>query len=568
MTVIGIDLGTSNSLVAYWTESGSVIIPNNLGEKLTPSVVGVDDNGELLVGAIAKERLITHPNLTASVFKREMGSDRMIRLGKYNFSPEELSSFVIKSLKADAEAYLKEEITEAVISVPAYFNDVQRKATKRAAEFAGLHVERLISEPTAAALAYGLHQQKEDTNFLIFDLGGGTYDVSILEFFEGVMDVRAIAGDNYLGGADFTDALVHYFIENQQLDTETLDEKDRSSLTKQAETCKRTIGMNQAGEIVLEKNGITYREQITRQQFEKIVHPLIIRLRVPIERALRDASLSPDELDAVVLVGGASRMPIIKTIVGKMMGRLPFSDIDPDETVAQGTAVQAALKERNVALKEMVLTDVCPYTLGIEVARRIGMDQIEAGHFSPIIERNTPIPVSRVEQFHTIHDNQTEILVEIFQGESRLTKNNLQLGDVKIDVPPSKSGEELVDVRFTYDINGILEVECASVSTGKMERIIIENSPGDMTSEEIEARLKALEEIKIHPRELAENRLLMARGERMYEEALGDHRKVITKLLEDFEAVLQTQDRKKVDEAASQLKEQLDQIERWQHVEW
>lgn len=568
MSVIGIDLGTSNSLVSFWTEDGSVIIPNNLGEKMTPSVVGVDDNGEMLVGAIAKERLITHPDLTASVFKREMGNDRSIRLGKYYLSPEELSSFILKSLKADAEAYLKQDISEAVISVPAYFNDLQRKATKRAAEFAGLHVERLISEPTAAALAYGLHQKKDDTNFLIFDLGGGTYDVSILEFYEGVMDVRAIAGDNHLGGTDFTDSLVQHFITNQKLDIEMLDEKELSALTKQAETCKRTIGSSQSGNMVLEKNGAIYQEEMTRQQFEKIVQQLIIRLRVPIERALRDASLTPDELDAVVLVGGATRMPIIKTIVGKMLGRLPFSDIDPDETVAHGAAVQAALKERNETLKEMILTDVSPYTLGIETAKFIGLEQIEAGYFTPIIERNTPIPVSRMDRFHTMSDNQTNILIEIYQGESRLTKNNIRLGELNMEVPPAKNGEEAVDVRFTYDINGILEVECSSISTGKMERIIIENSPGDMTREEIEARLKMLEAIKIHPKELAENRMLLARGERMYEEALGDQRKVIADLLVKFEAVLETQDQKKADEAASQLKQQLEQIERWQHIEW
>lgn len=568
MSVIGIDLGTSNSLAACWTNDGAVIIPNNLGEKLTPSVVGVDDNGEILVGAIAKERLITHPNLTASVFKREMGNDRLIRLGKYRFSPEELSSFILKSLKADVETYLNEEVTNAVISVPAYFNDIQRRATKRAAEFAGMHVERLISEPTAAALAYGLHQQKEDTHFLVFDLGGGTYDVSILEFFEGVMEVHAIAGDNYLGGADFTDALVQHFIKSQKLDIEMLSEKDLSSLTKQAEICKRTIGTSPSRSISFEKNGTLYQEEITQQQFEKIVQPLIIRLRVPIERALRDASLTPDELDAVVLVGGSIRMPIIKTIVGKMMRRLPFSNIDPDETVAHGAAVQAALKERNKALQEIILTDVCPYTLGIETAKQVEMDQIEAGHFSPIIERNTPIPVSKIEQFHTMSDNQTEILIQIYQGESRWTKNNIRLGELNMEVPPAKRGKEAVDVRFTYDINGILEVECSSVSTGKMERIIIDNSPGDMTREEIELRLKTLEAIKIHPRELAENRLLLARGERMYEEALGDQRKIIAQLLENFEAVLEAQDRKKADEAAAQLKQQLDQIERWQYVEW
>lgn len=563
MTVIGIDLGTSNSLVTYWTDNEPVIIPNNFGERLTPSVVGVDDNEEILVGAIAKERLISHPELTASVFKREMGSKRIFHLGNHQLSPEELSSFILKSLKTDAESYLDEEINEAVISVPAYFNDLQRKATKRAAAYAGLHVERLISEPTAAALAYGLHQQDEDTTFLVFDLGGGTYDVSILEYFEGVMEVRAIAGDNHFGGEDFTKALVSHFIEKQGLYSNALDKKDLSALMKQAEECKRKLGIEQSGEIVFEKEGNIYKEKITRTQFEDIVHQLIINLRNPIGRALKDASLSPNELDAVVLVGGATRMGIIKTIVGRMLRRVPFIEIDPDETIAFGTAIQAALKERNEALNEIILTDVCPFTLGTEVVKAIDVDHLEGGYFSPIIERNTPIPVSRAERYFTLKDNQTEILVEVYQGESRLTKNNLLLGELTIDIPPEKAEVEGVDVRFTYDINGILEVECTSITTGKKVKTVIEKNPGDMSPEEIETRLNELANIKIHPRELQENRLLLAKCERMYEESLADKRKIIAKLTEDFEAVLQTQDTQKVKESASILCGKLDDIERW-----
>ncbi|PUA35896.1 molecular chaperone HscC [Paenibacillus elgii] len=563
MTMIGIDLGTTNSLVAYWTEDGPAIIPNVLGERLTPSIVSVDENGEILIGQIAKERLITHPDLTAATFKRYMGTEKTYRLGPYTFSPEELSSFVIKSLKADAEAFFGHPVTEAVISVPAYFNDTQRKATKRAAEFAGLKVERLISEPTAAAISYGLHQQQDNTKFLVFDLGGGTFDVSILEFFEGVMEVQSIAGDNYLGGEDFTQLLVSYFIETHGIDFQELDFKARSALFKQAEICKRLLGSDNEGKMSFTLEDRTYETTLNRNDFEKIAGQLMLRLRHPIERALRDASLSPDDLDAVILIGGATRMPIIKSVVSKMFGRLPFTQINPDEAVALGAAIQVALKERNEALKEVVLTDVCPYTLGIETTKRMGNDKFDDGHFCPIIERNTPIPVSKVESFWTLHDNQSSIRVIVYQGESRRVENNLRLGELLVEVPPDKAGEQSIDVRFTYDINGILEVEVTTVSTGVKKKTIIQKNPGKLSELEIEERLNQLKDIKIHPRERTENRLLLAKGERLYEEALGEKRSEIAFLLEQFERVLASQNEYEIKKASSVLRKQLEHLERW-----
>ncbi|MDU5946911.1 MAG: molecular chaperone HscC, partial [Paenibacillus macerans] len=328
MAKIGIDLGTSNSLAAYWTEHGPVIIPNSLGKRLTPSVVSLDDNNEVLVGQIAKERMITHPHLTASTFKRYMGTDKTYQLGEHPFSPEDLSSFILRALKEDAEAYLGEAVEEAVISVPAYFNDAQRKATLRAAALAGLHVERLISEPTAAAISYGLHQQESDTRFLVFDLGGGTFDVSVLELFEGVMQVQSIAGDNYLGGEDFTGLLLSHFVETHGIDYANLPTKEKTALIKQAELCKLVLGNENAGEMVFMREGQTLQLTVNRSQFEQLAAQLLLRLRNPIERALRDASLTPQDLDAVILIGGATRMPIIKSIVSKMFGRLPFSQIN------------------------------------------------------------------------------------------------------------------------------------------------------------------------------------------------------------------------------------------------
>ncbi|MFD3259653.1 molecular chaperone HscC [Paenibacillus lentus] len=563
MTMIGIDLGTTHSLVAYWTEEGPKLIPNVYGEHLTPSVVGVDDTGEILVGQIAKERLMTHPDLTASTFKRYMGTEKLYRMGKYTFTPEELSSFVIKSLKADAEAYLGQEVTEAVISVPAYFNDTQRKATKRAAEFAGLKVERLISEPTAAAIAYGLHQEESETKFLVFDLGGGTFDVSILEFFEGVMEVKSIAGDNYLGGEDFTELLVSYFVQKNGLDYASLDLKARSGLFKQAEICKRALGQEPTGAMTFTLDDTTYEMRLDRDEFEKIAAQLMLRLRHPIERALRDAALSPRDMDAVILIGGATRMPIIKSIVSKMFGRLPFAGVNPDETVALGAAIQVALKERNESLKEVVLTDVCPYTLGTDTSKRLGNNQYDHGHFSPIIERNTPIPVSKVQTYYTLYDQQKEVSVSIYQGESRLVANNIKLGELSIDIPPDKAGEQSIDVRFTYDINGILEVEVKINSTGLKKTIIIEKNPGILTPEEIEKRLNELKDIKIHPRERSENRLLLAKGERLYEEALGEKRDEIAFLLLEFERVLASQNEQEVKKAAVKLRKQLEHLEKW-----
>lgn len=566
MITIGIDLGTTNSLVAYWSDDGATLIPNVFGEHLTPSVVSVDENGEILIGRIAKERLITHPQVTASTFKRFMGTEKKYQLGTLTFSPEELSSFVIQSLKQDAEAFFKEPVTEAVISVPAYFNDAQRKATKKAAEIAGLKVARLISEPTAAAIAYGLHQKDSETKFIVFDLGGGTFDVSVLELFEGVMEVKSIAGDNFLGGEDFTKCLLTYFVEKHQLDFNSLNSKTQSLIYTQAERCKQSLCDQNASCMKITIESKTYETCFTKSEFEKLSNQLLLRLRYPIERVLRDASLTTNDLDAVILIGGATRMPLIKSTISKIFGRIPYVNINPDETVALGTAIQVALKQRNKALEEIILTDVCPFTLGTDVVEEFEHGNKEAGYFLPIIERNTPIPVSRVKRLYTVNDQQKMLSIDVYQGESRRVENNLKLGELKITVPPAPAGKEAIDVRFTYDINGILEVEVISITTGAKKRAIIQQNSGNLAEKEIEERLIQLKDIKIHPRDRSENRLLLARGERLYEELLGNERDKIALLLKHFEEILTTQDEKKVKEAASLLKEQLDHLEGGIHV--
>ena len=565
VAVIGIDLGTTNSLVAYWSDGQAKIIPNSLGDNLTPSVISVDEDGSILIGKIAKERLLTHPDKTAANFKRFMGTDKKYKLGNYIFTPEDLSSFILKSLKENAESYLGEEVTEAIISVPAYFNDAQRKATKRAGVLAGLNVERLISEPTAAALAYGLNEESDETQFLIFDLGGGTFDVSILELFEGIMEVKSIAGDNFLGGEDFNNELVNYFLYKNNLDIhyiENLDKKLVAELYKQAETCKRTLTDNTEGVMRIRIDSRLYEEVITRSKFEEMCSDLILRLRIPIQKSMRDAGLDTSDLDAVILIGGSTRMSFIKSIVSKMFNKLPFSNINPDETVALGAAIQGELKTRNSELREMVLTDVCPYTLGIEVVNRNARTIDEGGYFLPIIERNSPIPISIVEEgLHTVADNQTTIKINVFQGESMHVVDNINLGSIEVKVPPAPAGYERVNVRFTYDINGLLEVEVLVLSTNEKKSIVIEQAPGILSDEEIQKRLEELQKLKIHPRDQEKNRLIMARGERLYQELLGDKRKFVAQVLSEFERVLNTQNASEIKSMAERVTQIFDELE-------
>lgn len=561
MAIVGIDLGTTNSLVSVFKDGESVIIKNAFNETLTPSIVSRDENGEIYVGKIAKERQITNPNDTISLFKRSMGTKKEYKLGDKTFLPEELSSLVIRSLKADAETYLNEEVTEAIISVPAYFNDTQRRATKRAGELAGIKVERIINEPTAAAIAYGLHEKNSNTKFLVFDLGGGTFDVSVLELYKNIMEVRAVAGDNYLGGEDFTKILMDMVANKKNLDLDALDEKSYNMFRKQAEIVKRSFSDNKEVEFKCLINDEEIKCDITLSEYEKSCELLLAKLRKPIERALSDAAIKLKEIDTIVLVGGGTKLPIIRSFVSKLFGRLPATNINPDEVVAIGAGIQSAMKMRNEAIKEIVLTDVCPYTLGTNTSVEKPGGYFESGHFFPIIERNTIIPVSRVERLYTIKENQKKISVEILQGESRRASENILLGELSVSIPPSPKGEQAIDVRYTYDINGILEVEVTVVSTGDKKKIVIQKNPGYMSEEEVENRLDELSELKIHPREKAENKHLLARGERMYEECVGHKRMLIEEALRKFENILDKQEPREIERANSELKEILDEIE-------
>lgn len=563
--IIGIDLGTTNSLCAIWKDGAAQLVPNALGSTLTPSVVGLDDQGRVLVGQAARERLSTHPQLTAAAFKRYMGSQKEIALGERAFRPEELSALVLGSLKADAERLLGHPVTEAVITVPAYFSDAQRKATRIAGQLAGLSVECLLNEPTAAALAYGLHHSEPESRFLVFDLGGGTFDVSILELFEGVMEVRASAGDNFLGGEDFVEALVDAFLREAD-DTDALraqrhDPQLAAQLRRQGEIVKRRLSEAGEAEFRLDWQERAWRWTVGEDAFLRIVEPLLTRLRTPVERALRDARIRAAELDQVVLAGGSTRMPVVRKLVARMFGRMPCMSLHPDEAIALGAAVQAGLKMRDSALAEIVMTDICPYTLGVEVAERVNQEQVRDGYFLPVIERNTVVPVSREHGFVTMYDNQREVKIVIFQGESRFVKDNIRLGEIKVQVPPRRAGEIGIDVRFTYDISGLLEVQAHIPATGATHSLVIEENPGVLSPTEIQQRLASLAELKIHPREQLANTALLARAARVYEESLGDMRLQVAGILSRFETLLDGQDVDAIAEFSRELERWLDEVE-------
>jgi molecular chaperone HscC len=560
--IIGIDLGTTNSLVAIWRDGKSQLIPNSLGDTLTPSCVSVDEDGSILVGRAAKERLQTHPELTAAVFKRYMGSDKKIKLGKREFRAEELSSFVLKSLKADAEAFLGEAVTEAVITVPAYFSDAQRKATRTAGQLAGLKVERLVNEPTAAALAYGMHEFKDECRFLVFDLGGGTFDVSILEMFDGVMEVRASAGDNYLGGEDITKIMVDAFIEKHAFPTKVRnDPRFMQQLFAAAEKAKRDLSSEEKVKMEVQTTDALLELEFDEESLSKLAAPLIKRLREPVERALRDTNLRSNQLDSIVLAGGATRMPIVKRLVTLMFGRFPASEINPDEVVAMGAAVQAGLKMKDAALDEVVMTDVAPYSLGVEVAMRLANNKNVSGHFSPIIERNSTVPISRVAQYYPIEDNQKLLQLDIYQGESRLVKDNILLGSLEINLEPLPRDQNGVDVRFTYDVNGLLEVQATVIRTQQGQKMLIQGNPGLLTEDEIAKRLVELEKLKMHPRDALEVRTLLARADRVYQQLKGEARDWLSHQIAEFERVIETQNPKLITPAQKQFSEALDQIE-------
>lgn len=551
--LLGIDLGTTNSLIAVWQDGQARLIPNALGEVLTPSVVSLDEDDTILVGKAARARLTTHPERSAAAFKRFMGSDKQVQLGTRQFSPEELSALVLGSLKQDAEAFLGHAVSEAVISVPAYFSDEQRKRTLFAAELAGLSVTRLINEPTAAAMAYGLHEQKFERT-LIFDLGGGTFDVTVLEYALPLIEVHASTGDNFLGGEDFTAALLQACLKHWQLTPAMVDAQSMASLGDALEQLKCKLGEG-TQHLSWRHADKTFEWSLDEAAAVKIWEPLLARLRAPIEQALRDARLKPRDLDSLVLVGGATRMPAVQQMVATLFGRLPYRHLDPDTIVALGAATQAACKARDGAVEELILTDVCPYTLGIATMR--GEDI--KGAFSPIIERNTIIPTSRVERYYTTQPKQTVLRIAVYQGERPWVCDNILIDAFEVTLTPTQHIQEL-DVRFSYDINGLLEVDVTLLETGERHSHSIDRSPTGLDEQARRDSHNRLSTLKVHPRDALPNRTLLARLERAWMQSLGTQREHIAEWLHNFTTVLGGQQPSEIASHRTELNKALDQL--------
>jgi molecular chaperone DnaK len=484
--IVGIDLGTTNSLVAHLAGERPEIIPNRQGRRLTPSVIGLDDAGHLVVGEAARPRLATHPDRTVAEVKRLMGSGTKVRLGAHEYSPTELSATILKQLKDDAEAFFGEAVPEAVITVPAYFTDAQRQATKDAGEIVGFKVERILNEPTAAALAYGLDHLDAESMVLVFDFGGGTLDVSVLEMFQGVLDVKSSSGNTHLGGSDFDRAIVDWAcdqIEREQQVSPRADPGAMARLKRAAELAKIDLSTSSAARLSLPEllrrgdKPLSVELELTRERFEQIVGALARSTLVPAETALRDAKLKPRDIADVVLVGGSSRIPLVRRLVEEFFGRTPRTGVDPDEAIALGAAVQAGLKSGAVSSeKGILISDVSPFTLGVEVSTRAG-SALQGGHFSAIIPRNSTVPVSRTEIYSTVSHSQAEVTVRVFQGDARLTRDNVFLDEFTLGgIPPGPAGSEKIAITFTYDINGILSVTTRIVSTGKEATLKVERN--------------------------------------------------------------------------------------------
>ncbi|GGA36511.1 chaperone protein DnaK [Kroppenstedtia guangzhouensis] len=490
--VIGIDLGTTNSCVAFMEGSEAKVIPNAEGERTTPSVVGFSKSGERLVGEAAKRQAITNPDKTVSSVKRHMGTGHKEKIGDKEYTPQEISAMILQKLKTDAEAYLGEEVTQAVITVPAYFNDSQRQATKDAGKIAGMEVLRIINEPTAAALSYGSDKKDEEQTILVFDLGGGTFDVSILDIGDGLFEVKATSGDNRLGGDDFDQVIIDHLVEEFRKENGIDLSNDRMALQRlkdAAEKAKKDLSGVLTTTISLpfltaDASGPKHLEvTLTRAKFEELSADLVERTMRPTRQALQDAQLDPSEIDRVILVGGSTRIPAVQEAIKNLTGKAPSKGVNPDEVVAMGAAIQGGVLSEDV--KDVVLVDVTPLSLGIETL---------GGVFTKLIERNTAIPTEKSQVFSTAADNQTAVDIHVLQGEREMAADNKTLGRFQLtDIPPAPRGVPQIEVTFKIDRNGIVNVSAKDQATGKSQAITIKSSSG-LSDEEIERMVRDAEQ--------------------------------------------------------------------------
>ncbi len=532
--IIGIDLGTTNSLAAVWQDGESRLIPNSLGEYLTPSVVSIDEDGTVYVGKIAKERLISHPEQTASVFKRFMGTGKTYKLGGKSYRPEELSALVLRKLKEDAERYLGEPVEEAVISVPAYFNDMARKATKDAGALSGLRVERIINEPSAAALAcrgFGKSgwQEENDETLLVFDFGGGTLDVSLVDCFENVIEIAAVSGDNHLGGSDFDAVIAEQFCRENQLEFRQLDLKRQEIILASAARAKCALTKEEYTVMSVADEDFWEKMELSNRKLIQISMHLFHKMIVPVKSVLNDARKKMLDISKVVLVGGSCKMPTVQQYLRRFLPDSQMTAMNPDYMVALGVGIYSGIKERNEDIKDVLLTDICPFTLGTGIYN-------EADKARPtmaaIIDRNSVLPCSKVRKFRTATDFQNVICVDVYQGEEYYVADNIYLGELSVSVPIALKGQEAITVRYTYDINGILIVDVKVDSTGEEARQIIMTGMDTIAPEEVDAYVKELEKLKTPPAGQEETKMLFAWGERLFAQSTGELREEIGRRLQ------------------------------------
>ena len=489
--IIGIDLGTTNSAVAVMEGGDAVIIPNIEGNRTTPSVVAFTKDGERLVGETAKRQAITNPDRTISSIKRHMGSDFNVKIDSKTYTPQDISAMILQKLKSDAESYLGEKITEAVITVPAYFTDAQRQATKDAGRIAGLDVKRIVNEPTAAALAYGEDKDTEAQTVMVYDLGGGTFDVSILELSDGVFEVHATRGNNKLGGDDFDNRVIDYIAEEFKKENGIDLKADKMSLQRlkeAAEKAKKELSSTMSTNINLpfitasQAGPLHLNMDLTRAKFDELTADLVKMTEGPVKDALSDAGLSASDIDKVLLVGGSTRIPAVQECIKKLTGKQPQKDINPDECVALGAAIQGGVLSGDV--KDLLLLDVTPLSLGIETMGNIT---------TRLIERNTTIPTKKSQVFTTAADNQTSVEIHVLQGERQMAKDNVTLGRFTLDgIAPARRGVPQIEVTFDIDANGIVNVSAKDLGTGKEQHITITSST-NLNEEEIEKKVKEAE---------------------------------------------------------------------------